>query len=88
MAYMARAKLAGLRAGFQGLVRSSGWVAFGRASGAGRSKRAPDSTGVRPAGPESRRDFASSDYLQRMMADAMKCGAVRGGPVGGRSESE
>ena len=50
-------------------------------------REAPDSTGAHPDGPDSQKDFASSDYLRRMMADAMKCGAVRGAPVGGRSES-
>ena len=46
-----------------------------------------DSTGVGPDAPDSRRDFASSDYLRRMVAEAWKCGAVRGVPVGRRSES-
>ncbi len=79
-------ELAGLRAGFQGLDAEGPSPSDVRAVPVAPGE-APDSTVVRPDGPDSRKDFASSDYLRRMMADAMKCGAVRGVPLGGRSES-
>ncbi len=81
-------ELAGLRAGSQGSGETAGPSPSDLRAVQVAPGEAPDSTGARPDGPESRRDFASSDYLRRMMADAMKCGAVRGVPVGGRSESE
>lgn len=80
-------ELAGLRAGSQGSGAAAGPLPSDVRAVQVAPREAPDSTGVRPDGPDSRRDFASSDYLRRMMADAMKCGALRGGPVGERSES-
>jgi hypothetical protein len=80
-------ELAGLRAGPQGSGAAAGPSPSDVRAVQVAPREAPDSTGVRPDGLDSRRDFASSDYLRRMMADAMKCGALRGGPVGGRSES-
>ena len=79
-------ELADLLAGSQGLGAAAGRSPSDLRAVQVAPPEAPDSAGVRPDGPDSRRDFASSDYLRRMMADAMKCGAVRGVPLGGRSE--
>ena len=79
-------ELAGLRAESEGLRAAAGPPRSDGPTAQVAPGEPPDSTGAPTDGPESRKDFASSDYLRRMMADAMKCGAVRGGPVSGRSE--
>ena len=78
------AELAGIRAGYQGLGAAAGRSPSDERAPQLAPSEASDLTGARPDVPDSRLDFASSDYLRRMMADAMKCGAVLSGPLSKR----